>query len=73
LADKSSEQSALLRDVLESPQNLFAPKDVLVSLNAITGAEKSKMIKFGALASNQVLLQLLDTDSSHTFISARML
>lgn len=56
-----------LLDVLESPQNIFSPEDVLVSLNAITGAEKSKLIKFRALASNQVVLQLLDTGSSHFY------
>lgn len=35
-----------LLDVFESPQNIFALEDVFVSLNAITGTEKSKLIKF---------------------------
>jgi len=58
---------------LESPQSIYAPDDVFVSLNAITGADKARLIKFRALASNQVVLQLLDTGSSHTFLNAGLL
>jgi len=60
-------------DLLESPQSVYTPEDVFVSLNAISGADRTKLIKFRALASNQVVLQLLDTGSSHTFINAGLL
>jgi len=60
-------------ELLESPQSLYAPEDVFVSLNAISGADKPKLIQFRALACNQVVLQLLDTGSSHTFINAGLL
>ena len=54
-------------ELLESPQPVYTPQDVFVSLNALSGADKARLIKFRALAGKQVVLQLLDTGSSHTF------
>jgi len=52
---------------------VYTSEDVFVSLNSISGVDIAKLIKSRAPASNQVLLQLLDTGSSHTFINAGLL
>lgn len=59
-------------DVLESPAPVRSPDDVFVSLNAISRVEKQRLIKFRSLVSNQVVLQLLDIDGSHTFRNANL-
>ena len=60
-------------ELLESPPSVYTSEDVFVSLNSISGVDIAKLIKSRAPASNQVLLQLLDTGSSHTFINAILL
>uniref|UniRef100_A0A0A8YL06 Uncharacterized protein n=1 Tax=Arundo donax TaxID=35708 RepID=A0A0A8YL06_ARUDO len=59
--------------MLEAHDGFCSSDDVYVSLNAISGAEHTKVIKLRSLIQNQVLLQLFDTGSSHTFLSERML
>jgi hypothetical protein len=52
---------------------VYNPEDIFVSLNAISGGGKPRLTKFRGLARNQVVLQLLDTGSSHTFINVGLL
>lgn len=43
--------------------------EMVVSLNALSGTEHSRCIRIKALIQNQMILQLLDSGSSNTFIS----
>ena len=44
-----------------------------ISLNAISGTDSGETLKVRALVKNQVMLTLLDSGSSHSFVSADFL
>ena len=44
-----------------------------LSLNAISGTDSGEAIKLRALVKNQVMLTLVDSGSSHSFVSAAFL
>lgn len=45
-------------------------EELLLSVNALSGAEHPKTIRFRALVGNQVVLTLLDSGSTHSFIDS---
>lgn len=59
-----------LLDALEMAELQQLQYDACLSLNAVHGMDKPKTIKLRALAGNQVLLILLDSGSSHTFVNS---
>jgi hypothetical protein len=48
-------------------------KDCFISLNAISGTTSNRVIHLRALAKNQVLSILVDSESSHSFLNAAIL
>lgn len=47
----------------------YVPDQPYVSLNSIVGSKHSKCMRLRVLIHNQVVLQLIDSGSSHTFVS----
>lgn len=58
-----------LLDAIECTNHFPSNDDAYLSLNTITGSPKNKCIQLRALVQNQVLLVLIDSGSSHTFIN----
>jgi hypothetical protein len=45
-------------------------EDITMSLHALRGTENSRCIRLRALIKNQMILKLLDSGSSNTFVSS---
>uniref|UniRef100_A0A0A8XTC1 Uncharacterized protein n=1 Tax=Arundo donax TaxID=35708 RepID=A0A0A8XTC1_ARUDO len=61
-------------DVLECNfMQLSHNTDAFLSLNAISGTQKHRAIQLRALVQNQVILILVDSGSSHTFLNSAIL
>uniref|UniRef100_A0A0A9HL89 Uncharacterized protein n=1 Tax=Arundo donax TaxID=35708 RepID=A0A0A9HL89_ARUDO len=58
-------------DALESVQMGMPGEDHFLSLNAIAGTKQNWSIRLKALVRNKVLVILLDSGSSHTFINSQ--
>lgn len=65
--------SDAMLDAIECSAVTAALSDGFLSLNALTGSPKQNAVQLRALVNNQVMLILVDSWSSHTFLSASML
>lgn len=48
------------------------PKRKCISVNAIAGSEQTTTIRLRALVGNQIMLILIDSESSHSFVNSVM-
>uniref|UniRef100_A0A0A9H5I8 Uncharacterized protein n=1 Tax=Arundo donax TaxID=35708 RepID=A0A0A9H5I8_ARUDO len=58
---------------METSFSHSSDSDGYLSLNAISGTQKQRAIQLRALINNQVILILVDSRSSHTFLNASTL
>jgi hypothetical protein len=63
----------LSEDILNQVEHEDMLEAYRLSLNAMTGTDQGETIRLMALLKNQVMLVLVDSGSSHSFISARLL
>lgn len=47
-------------------------EEIHLSLNALSGADHPKTLRVRALVGNQVMLMLIDSGSSHSFVNASL-
>jgi hypothetical protein len=59
-------------EVLEEPQFHMMQEDCYLSLHALSGKPQHKAIQLRALVQNQVLIILVDSCSSHTFLNSSL-
>jgi hypothetical protein len=73
--DSTVEGGIILDDILNEldQSDPVGQESVYLSVNAIAGSEHSRCIKLRVLIQNKVVLQLVDSGSSTTFISEEML
>jgi hypothetical protein len=69
VVDHNCEISPVVLDLLEL-QDLEEAQQLSLSLNALSGTQDGDTVRIRALINNQVMLLLVDTGSSHSFVSA---
>jgi hypothetical protein len=72
-ADGGMVLSDAMLDLLETENTMDTDKDCYMSLNAISGTQSNRVIHLRALVGKQVLLILVDSGRSHTFLNSNML
>jgi hypothetical protein len=72
-ADGGMVLSDAMLDLLETENTMDTDKECYMSLNAISGTQSNRAIHLRALVGKQVLLILVDSGRSHTFLNSNML